>query len=308
MTLARPLKIDSNDLKEMSDADMQRLRYNLRRAYADQLNSGGKGYIYIGSGGTSIGSKSDTSHLVGTGSLTRGVNDGVDDNARAAALSVSVGTHTDNTYQYRQDRTVPSYPSNASLDSDGYVRLSGTDIQVEATEANFYDTVIADTITEMRSGDEVGTYRVSTSTPSSGGAGTWYDKGTFFVDTTYSGTNATYKYWLKMDLSSAPGSEIAPTALRTASNDLQENMIGKNSNLVQNVLLPVLTRRLDDGDLQYTVQTGGVSGTETDRGTFNDTRLNSSTSNVSFSNPTYTKTVTPSGSAANVQTHRLVFS
>lgn len=306
MATARPLKIDSTNLKEMSDTEMQQLRYQLRRAYADQVNGSGDGYIFVGSGQTSIGSKSDTSHTVNTGTHTRASapsHYGQDDQATANALSVSVGTETDSTYNYRQDRTFPSFPSNATLDTDGYTRLNGTDIQIESTEANFYDTIISDTISEMRTGDEVGTYRISTSTPTNGGAGTWYDKGTWFVDTTYSGTQATYKLWLKMSLTTTPGSAVYPMGKET-NHDLKEIVTGKNSDLVQNVLLPILTRRLNNGDLRYTVSTTASSG-NLNRGSFVDTRLNSSSSAVTFSNPTYTKTVTPSGSAATITTHYL---
>ena len=43
---------------------------------------------------------------------------------------------------------------------------------------DFFDEIITQCITDMYSGDEVGSYGVSTSAPSSGGAGTWVDCGT----------------------------------------------------------------------------------------------------------------------------------
>ena len=50
-----PMKYDgSNTLQDMSATDLQRLIYNLQTAYADQLNGGGDGYVFVGSGSTSI--------------------------------------------------------------------------------------------------------------------------------------------------------------------------------------------------------------------------------------------------------------
>ena len=94
-------------------------------------------------------------------------------------------------------------PSSSSiLNTQGFVIIDGTAGVISATEAQIVSTVITQTITDMRTGDEVGTYRVATSNP---GGGTWSDKGTWFSDTTYNSTT-TYKLWLKTDHSSEPGS------------------------------------------------------------------------------------------------------
>lgn len=60
--MARPLRIDgTSGLIEMSDADLDRICYYLRVAYANQLNSNGAGRIFIGATDTVIGTASDTS-------------------------------------------------------------------------------------------------------------------------------------------------------------------------------------------------------------------------------------------------------
>jgi len=200
--MARPIRYDGvNDLIEMTDAQLDRLAYYLRVAYATQLANSGKGYIYSGSGGTFIGSATDTRSTARTAQRTRNYSGGSD-----WPSYPGIGTETVNTYNYRQDRTVPSVPSDANLDASGYVRINSNNLQSLSTEAHAYDEILSQCITDMRTGDEVGTYRVATSTPSNGGAGTWENEGTWFLDRRYNNVgNTTYRYYLKRSLNSVPG-------------------------------------------------------------------------------------------------------
>ena len=289
--MARPLKIEASDhLQEMSDADLEQLTYYLRVAYANQLNSNGDGYVFVGSGATSIGSAVDTKSTEETASQARD-NSGGPDYPPAPGIGVTTVT----TYNYQQDRTVPSFPSNSTLNTDGYVYQSAGNILVANSDALIYNEIIAQCITEMRTGDEVGTYRAATSSP----AGTWTDKGTFFADTTFSAGTTTTKLWLKRS-ASVPGSTVKPLGL--FSTNIKERNITETDDLVLNVLLPVLTRRLDDGDLNYTV---GTSVPSNNRGSWTNTRQTGETTSQSFVNPTYFTTSTPSGTATTVTTYYL---
>lgn len=292
--MSRPLRIDGTaGLIEMSDADLDKLCYRLRRAYADQLNANGNGSLNVGGSGTTIGSASDTSR-------TQRVNTGSD-----IQPYPGTSTETDASFTYKQNRNIPSSPSSTTLNNDGFVIIDGTSGVISATESQIVSTVITQTITDMRTGDEVGTYRISTSNP---GGGTWVNKGTWFTDTTYSGST-TYYLWLKTLNSTSPGTDIYPLGI-DGTLGLKELFISVSSNLVQNILLPILTRNMAN-DLYYQVST---SSSSINRGAFLDTRLDS-TSN-SQSNPpagtdpgssdVYRSFSTPSGSAATFQNYYLI--
>lgn len=292
--MSRPLRIDGTaGLIEMSDADLDKLCYRLRRAYADQLNANGNGSLNVGGSGTTIGSASDTSRTqrVNTGSNTQPYP--------------GTSTETDASFTYKQNRNIPSSPSSTTLNNDGFVIIDGTSGVISATESQIVSTIITQTISDMRTGDEVGTYRVSTSNP---GGGTWVNKGVWFTDTTYS-SSITYYLWLKTLNSTSPGTDIYPLGI-DGTLGLKELFISVSGNLVQNVLLPILTRNMSN-DLYYQVSTTSSS---INRGTFSDTRL-ASTSNTQSNPPAgtnpgpsdvYRSFSTPSGSAATFQNYYLI--
>jgi len=285
--MARPLHRESaNILAEMTDSELEALCYNLRLAYASQLNASGNGSIYEGSGNTSIGSFKDTIFEARYNTKTRNYSGGPDYPAYP-----SLYTNTSHgTFNYRQKTSVPSFPSNATLDADGYVYYSNNQIRSASSAAHLYDEILSQTITEMRTGDEVGTYRVSVSSPGTG----WVSKdNAWFIDHKYqsgfrtnstigTSTHQTFKLWLRTS-ATAPAGSIQPLGLDTSN--LKQREIGSTDNLVVNVLLPALTRRMDDGDLLYTVSetnSGGIN-----RGEFSDHRRSTQRQFRSFSNPTY---------------------
>jgi len=295
--MSRPLRFDGTaGLIEMTDADLDRICYYLRVAFANVLQSGGHGSVNVGGSGTTFGSMSDTSRTqrVNTGSNTQ--------------PAPGTGTETDASFTYKQIITGPSSPSDNTLNTEGFQIIDGTSGTIAATEAQIAATVISQTIQDMRVGDEVGTYRVSTSNP---GGGTWVDMGTWFIDTTYTSTT-TYKLWLKTAHTSIPGSNIYPLVIDGVAG-LKEVDIITSSDLVQNVLLPILQRDVltnnglsfQDNSLRYNQQVTQVSGVA--RGTISDTRL-SGTSETQNNPPAgtdpggadvYKTFSTPSGSAAN---------
>lgn len=288
--MARPFKLDGfRGIIEMSDAHLDRMCYYLRKAYSDQLNAGGNGSLNVGGSGTTIGSMSDTSR-------TRRVNTG-----SSRQSFPGTGTETDSSYTYKQILNFPSSPTDTILNDQGFVILDGTSGVITADEAEIVNTVIAQTITDMRTGDEVGTYRVATTNP---GNGTWTNKGTWFVDTTYSGST-TYKLWLKRSVAVEPGTYVYPIS-KDGTSGLKEVDIAVSSNLIQNILLPILTRDLaTNNSLRYNQQVTQHTGVA--RGTISDTRL-SGTSDTRSEPPggtdpgpsdVYKAFSTPSGSAAN---------
>jgi len=316
--MSRPLKIvSSNILREMSDNDLDYINYRLREIYANKLNDGTitSGQLRIGtaSGYTSIGSAVNTITAISTASQARTNNSGDDVDPDGAgpteagdwpsAPSLTENTNTTTYFQDQLAGGIPTYPANSVLDDDSFLLYSGNALRVAgATEAQLYDDIVSQCIADMKTGDEVGTYRVSTSTPTDGGAGTWIDKGTWFSDTTYDQGTTTYKYWLKTRLTTRPSYSIEP--LRWTGSQVREMDSDQLDNLCTNVLLPVLRRRLDDGDLNYTV--GTSIGADINRGSFVDKKQTGSTASYAFTDPTYYTYSTPSGAASDVNTYYLL--
>ena len=304
--VARPLKYDgTNTLQDMSDADLERLTYILQRVYALQLDAGGEGSLNVGGGGTTIGTASDTSSTQQTATTVRILNDGI---IQTYPAYPGIGAETDTTYTYKQLRTVPSAVASADFNVNGMLFYDSDNDQFIpfSTEAQLATVIIDQAITNMRTGDEVGSYRVSTSTPTNGGAGTWENKGTFFSDTTYSAGTTNYSLYLKKNLSSVPGSDIEPIGLDsdgggTAIGNFIRRDLGNHTRLMKNVLLPALTRKMSSG-LYYTVST---TQTGENRGAFTDTKQTATTNTQAFVDPNYNSTSTPSGAASTVTTYYL---
>ena len=305
--MSLPLKYDG-DLREFSSAERNRLSYLLRVAYSDHLNAGSsaQGSIYVAnSGNTSIGSLQDHRS-------TAEINTNARNNSGGADYPAYPNLDTDliNTYNYRQNRNTVTAPSNSALDDDNYVYIFNTSHIRVAGQTEVINSIVDHAITQLRTGDQVGSYRISTSTPGSehGGAGTWTDKGTWFRNTTYSAGTTTYKFWLKRSLSSVPGTAAQPLRKRS-DHDLQQSSIATSGDLIQNVLLPIMINRGLSGttNLQYNIGSGTIN-----RGEFKDTKQTGSTTNQGFasgqqpgspfsnvSNNHYWRTRVPSGGASN---------
>jgi len=312
----RPLRYDGSgdtiNLREMTDANLERLVYYTQVAYATQLHNSGKGYIYSGSGATSIGSHQDTLTNPNSPNTRAAPTDGI---IQTHPGSPGISSINGINYTYRQDRTVPSFPNTSTLDTNSYLYLDGSyDIKVETAESEIISSIINAALTQLKSGNEVGSYRVSTGTPSSGGAGTWTDKGTWFIDKYYQNNgNVTYKLYLKRSLTTIPGSNILP--LKLSSNDLREHSsITDTSDLVQNVLLPTMTRRLSTGtSLCYEVVSSAPTGAQA-RGTVTNKRFTSEgtpsqTTEGSGANEVYvtSATINTSGTRSLVSTRYLKY-
>lgn len=294
--MSTPLKYDG-DLREFSTANLERLSYLLRVAYADHLNNRGtaSGRVFVGSsGGTAIGSLADHKSTQQTNTRTRNYSNGED-----WPSYPGIGTTTVATYNYRQYRTTVTAPSNSTLDNSSYMYIYNTSHIRVAGSSQLISSVVDDAITQLRSGDQVGTYRISTSTPTNGGAGSWTNLGTWFQNTTYSAGTTTYNLWLKRSLNTVPGTAANPLKLRS-DNHLQEQSLSVSGDLIQNVLLPIMINRglSETTLLRYVVASSLPSGA-VNKGSFSDTKQTGVSNSEYFSNPTYVRTSTPSGSPVN---------
>jgi len=312
--VARPLKYDgTNTLQDMSDADLERLTYILQRVYALQLDAGGEGSLNVGGGGTTIGTASDTSSTEQVSGTLKITNDGI---IQGYPAYPGIGTETDATYTYKQLQTVPSAVASADFNVNGmlFYDSAADEFVPFSTEAQLANVILDQAITNMRTGDEVGSYRVSTTTPTNGGAGTWTSKGIWFQDTTYSDGTTNYSLYLKKELTTPPGSSVPPIGLDsdgggTAVGNFRSRDVQYTARLIQNVLLPALTRKMSSG-LYYSVATS-TSGVT--RGTFTDTKQTGETQsqNIAADNidgvygTFYRSVSTPSGTASTVTTYYL---
>lgn len=92
-----------------------------------------------------------------------------------------------------------------------------------------------------------------------------------------------------------PGSLVRPIQIDGTSGVKEASgTFDHNHAMIQNVLLPILTGRISNGDLTYSV---GGSITALNRGVFTDTKQTATSNTQSFTNPTYYTTSTPIGVA-----------
>ena len=266
------------DLRQMSSGELALLRYNLRVRYANQLNSRGAGSINIG-GGTIFGSATNTER-------TQVQNTNV-----SRFPAANTGTLTRSTFNYGLVRTgIPGFPTDFT---NSYASYRGNgDIRQENSEDNLRSAIITETINEMRTGDEVGTYRVSINSPGTG----WTNQGLFFRDTIFNNSVVNnYNLWLRTSATVPAGNTFLPLRVN-ADGSLQEQSKGSNSAL-ETFLFQVLVHRLSNNDLTYNINGGGVG-----RGVFIDTRRTGTSIARNFINQDdYRTTATPTGGAAQFQ-------
>ena len=325
MAKRRPIKWDYtlDAFKEWSDGEIGSLRYNLAVAFADYLNAGGIGSVGAVSTGTG---KADIFNPGGSGvvdtrrnqqsnSNTAGGPDSGTGNAGMGALTsaedwpaypgTSISTISTTRFQQNLDSTTEPTATTKTDHSFLYYTGTGYEFAYASAEQDFLDTFISDTISEMRSGHGIGTYYISTTTPSYLGAGTWTDKGIVYTDTTYSAGSTIYRLYLKRNLTDpspyAPGFSTSHRWHTTGSVGFHPQDITTTGTLIQNVMLPYLRRSLSGSSaLQYEVSTtnNGIN-----RGSMIDKRQESITNTQLYTDPNYISTSTPSGAASTITTY-----
>jgi len=282
----------SFSLRKMTDTQLASLRYQLRLAYAAVCNANGNGRLYTG-GTNNVGQAHTTERTYAQNNMARNNSGGEDWPAYP-----STGTTTRSTTTFTQTRTNVSFPSNANCRDYGWLYWQGSttsfNMRVISAEQDFVDTILTDTISEAVSGDEVGTYRVATSSPGSG----WTSKGAVFTNTIYNNNSqTTWNLYLKTS-GTNPSSGQYPVGY---NGGFKRRATGSGDSLVQTLLLPMLQRRVANNNaLNYS-----INGTGTGRGTMIDTRYSSSTTNQWFTHPTYSRSRTPSGGQSNNATYEL---
>ena len=325
MAYRRPIKWNyTNDaFQEWTNDEIGALRYNLAVAYADYLNAGGIGSCGAVSTGTGKAdifnpggsgvvdtrrnqqSNSNTAGGPDYGSGTYGVGAAGSDEDWPPYPSTTISTVSTTRFQQNLDSTTEPTAQTKTDHAFLYYTGTGYEFRYISSEQDFLDTIISDTISEMRSSHGIGTYYISTGAPSYLGAGTWTDKGIVFTDTTYSAGSTIYRLYLKRNVTDpSPYAPSFPTSHRwhtTGSVGFHPQNIGVTSTLVQNVLLPYLRRaQSGSGALQYEVSTtnNGIN-----RGSMIDKRQEGITQSQIYTDPNYISTVTPSGASSNITTY-----
>ncbi len=335
-----------DSLKEMSDNELEYLSYYFRLYYASQLNTGHNGSIVYDSVGTHSGSNyprvgsifrtidstwnpnADNWHYPSGGvdpldqrkNMVRNTNPDDyggspdDDNATDPGETAFDNSNaTRNTYRIimtkkHANSTLDDLPSNSTYNSDGYLVWNGAGkyLQIDNTVADIAHTVLKHSNQQMISGDELGTYRVQTSTPGSdwtvlNGSGNNEFIFTDSIMTYNSGatpgteSNEARAEWnLYLKTSHTFGGTT--TALVTEpfgwdSNTYKQKPITNTGNLIQNILYPIYIQE-DFADLtghgypEYRWKTSSsVSAWEGYRGTIADASYENSTARTSYLNP-----------------------
>lgn len=152
---------------------------------------------------------------------------------------------------------VPSLPSDSNFDSKGYLvwNTSGKYFEIENEVVNIVDTILKDVNTEMLSGDEIGTYRVATTSPGS----SWVELNSsadqaFFADSIMTYDNATpasegtsetlYKLYLNIGQGvTNPHTSTSPLGWDAGTNSYRErDLTLATSTLINDILMPIYTQ------------------------------------------------------------------
>ena len=303
MTQYRHLYWDSgnSDLRMYTDVQLETLSYYLRKRYADLLNTvnttpGVVGYTQPTADHILIGGAPERHR-------TQGVRTKTDDNLPTTDDTVFGPENTgsnDTTYLYYQnvDHTTAA-PSEVTINNMGVVYWTTPDLKIgPTTETDLRDTLADHCLTQMLSGDEVGSYRVSPSgsapNTASGITGGWVDTGSFYHDRIYDNvTNVDYRLWLKTANTTEPTTPDNWIRWDDSNSEIQlesSTVYSALSKLFHDVYGNIIYRRAPLYNV-YTTNSG------THRGTFSN-KIYDSQSDV-LSGPSggvYTRTYTPQGS------------
>jgi hypothetical protein len=287
------------------------LSYFLRKRYAVLLNTVNTTPGYVAN--TGEGAIDGTFSSIGTATdriRTQGSNTEPDDNTPTGGAEPDTSFYTDATsyteqtetfYQCVSHTTAWGATEQATMNNMGLLYWTSPDLKIGPhVEADMVDTLANHCLTQMLSGDEVGSYRVATSAPNtaSGVSGGWVDKGDFFIDGIYNDASfGTYKLWLKTANTTEPSTPDNYVRWDSTNNEIQlESSVdySATAKLINDAYLTIIKRR----HLLYNVATSNSSFTN--RGTFYDKVYDASTNVLSGpSGGVYTRTWTPTGSATD---------
>ena len=303
MTQYRHLYWDSGtgDLQMYDATQMETLSYYLRKRYADLLNT------VADTEGNVRQSNPDSEYVFMGGAperhRTQGVRTKTDDDLPTTDDTVMGDENTgyvDTTYLYYQRRDhATAVPDATTINNMGILHWTTPDLKIgPITETDLRDTLADHCLTQMLSGDEVGTYRVSSAMPNtaSGITGGWVDKGSFFHDQIYdANTNVDHRLWLKTANTTEPTTPDNWIRWDDSNSEIQlesSTISSSLSKIFHDVYGNIILRR----HLLYDVSTTN-SGTH--RGTFSNKVYDSQSdvlSGPSGSPSVYTRTYSPEGS------------
>jgi len=308
MTQYRHLYWDSGtgDLQMYDATQIETLSYYLRKRYADLLNT-------VADTEGNVRDSNPNSEYVFMGGAperhrTQGVRTQADDLLPEIGDDETFGPentgYVDTTYLYYQRRDhATAVPDATTINNMGILYWTTPDLKIgPITETDLRDTLADHCLTQMLSGDEVGTYRVSEAMPNtaSGITGGWVDKGSFFHDQIYDatindgGTNVDYRLWLKTANTTEPTSPDNYIRWDDSNSEIQlesSTISSSLSKIFHDVYGNIILRR----HLLYDVSTTN-SGTH--RGTFSNMMYDSTSDVLSGPSGTpsvYTRTYTPEG-------------
>lgn len=310
MAIRKPLYWSSSGtygagLRELSDIDLEVMSYYLRKAYANLLNSSidVSGQIRAGdrSGWTFIGDISNNIRKIAYTVSAKANDDkpapGDDNNPdNIGPLKTDYSDSVD--YNYYQYRTIPARPNSTTTTAYSYLAYDSTlkgltylgyPIGTNG-DKDVVDTIITECKNQIIGGDELASYRISTTTPTNGSTpGVWTNKGEFFRDTIYNGTSTAYNLYLKTSLDEVPSP--SQSNIYTYSNGGLRTMAygGENSNFIQYFLLPHLLRNYPTYTITGTKPTVAIN----EHGLMIETYYTQTSTTVKLTNNTYTRIDTP---------------
>jgi hypothetical protein len=292
----------------MYDAtQIETLSYYLRKRYADLLNT-------VADTEGNVRQSNPNSEYVFMGGAperhrTQGVRTQADDLLPEIGDDETFGPentgYNETTYLYYQRRNhATAVPDATTINTMGILYWTTPDLKIgPISETDLRDTLADHCLTQMLSGDEVGTYRVSSAMPNtaSGITGGWVDQGSFYHDQIYDatindgGTNVDYRLWLKTANTTEPTSPDNYIRWDDSNSEIQlENstISSSLSKIFHDVYGNIILRR----HLLYDVS---ATNSGTHRGTFSN-KVWSSQSDVLSGpsappSPVYTRTYTPEG-------------
>lgn len=301
--MSRPLKItEDGKIQEFSDADLERLVYEVcvRFAYRQETHpTSCPGTIEITAsttnGRVAFHTAVNTESIVTDSTpVPAPSNDG---NTTPFPDHPDLATQNRQTYTYTQTvdasiapslatDTASPYPGgNPTLQDSYFMVNSNNNLQIEGTESGLLAEIINEAVYQIKSGHEVGSWRISSTTPTEGGAGYWKYKGGFYYDARYNDVGSIwYSRYLKTQLDTPPGEEILPLGY-DFNNEIPKQLLitpqsashpgGYQSRALIVLLSRYLMREIVlNNKLRYSITANASETGRSQRGFYVDTRFN----------------------------------
>jgi len=187
-------------------------------------------------------------------------------------------TTTYSLYQRRDtvNDPAPNAPTGSVLDNDSYLYYDSTDNSLRvASTTDLEDTIINDALTEMKTGDEVGSYRISTSTPTVGNSSDWYDLGIIYRNTLMDDV-INYRLYIRYK-NTALESQTQNIEIMRLYPDLNNVVVNADrirGNTISNFIDGIIINLLERNHITYELRTSSLNAGDINRGSISDTSYN----------------------------------